>query len=254
MKFISLFSGSKGNASLIVADNGEALLLDCGVSFLKIKKAVQAVGVQAEDIKGILITHEHVDHVRGLATLLGHWDKPVYCNRRTALALPYVTENVVLSENGKFDVGGFTVSRFSTYHDAAGPCGYCIFADGKKISALTDCGQVDAGVLSQIGGCDMAYIESNYDDTMLSCGPYPASLKCRIRSSNGHLSNTDCAKTVQQLVLLGCKKVVLGHISENNNTYMLAAATTMDALNKLGQKIVVEVADESEKATVVEVE
>ncbi len=254
MKFISLFSGSKGNASLIVNNSGEALLLDCGVSFSKIKKAVQTAGVSPDDIQGILITHEHSDHVCGLSVLLSHWDKPVYCNRRTALALPYVTENVVISENGAFEVGGFTVQRFSTYHDAAGPCGYCIFADGKKISALTDCGLVDASVLSQIGGCDMAYIESNYDETMLSCGPYPSSLKCRIRSPKGHLSNTDCAQTVQQLALLGCKKVLLGHISENNNTHMLAAATTMDALRKLGQKVVVEVADERDRITVVEVQ
>lgn len=254
MKFISLFSGSKGNASLIVADSGEALLLDCGVSFSKIKKGMQAAGVQEKDLLGILITHEHSDHVRGLSVMLGHWDKPVYCNRRTALALPFVTQNAVISENGEFEIGTFKVCRYSTYHDAAGPCGYCFFADGKKISTLTDCGQVDVNVLSQIEGCDMLYIESNYDETMLSCGPYPMALQCRIRSPKGHLSNVDCAQTVQQLALLGCKKVLLGHVSENNNTYMLAAATTTDALRKLGLDVSVQVADESDCPTVVEVE
>ena len=127
MKFISLYSGSKGNASLIVADNGQALLLDCGVSFLKIKKGMEAVGVAEKDLLGIFITHEHSDHVRGLSTLLGHWDKPVYCNRRTALALPVVSQNAVISENGETVIGPFRVERYSTYHDAAGPCGYCFF-------------------------------------------------------------------------------------------------------------------------------
>lgn len=253
MKFISLYSGSKGNASLIVADNGQALLLDCGVSFLKIKKGMEAVGVAERDLLGIFITHEHSDHVRGLSTLVGHWDKPVYCNRRTALALPFISENAVISENGEMEIGPFKVVRYSTYHDAAGPCGYCFFADGKKISALTDCGQVDVGILSHIEGCDLLYIESNYDDTMLSCGPYPRALQCRIRSPKGHLSNVDCAQTVLQLSLLGLKKVLLGHISENNNTYMLAAATTADALRKMGLQVSVEVADESDRPTVMEV-
>ena len=253
MKFISLYSGSKGNASLIVADSGEALLLDCGVSFLKIRKGMEAVGVGREDLRGILVTHEHGDHVRGLATMLGHWDLPVYCNRRTALALPVVSGNAVISENGAFTVGGFTVERFSTHHDAAGPCGYCFFADGKKLSTLTDCGQVDATVFSHIQGCDMLYIESNYDETMLASGPYPRALQCRIRSPKGHLSNCECAQTVLQLSLLGLQKVLLGHISENNNTYMLAAATTLDALRKMGQAVSVEVADESDRPTVVEV-
>ena len=253
MKFISLYSGSKGNASLIVADSGQALLLDCGVSFTKIKKGMEAAGVGKEDLRGILITHEHSDHIRGLATLLGHWNVPVYCNRRTALALPVVSQNAVISENGEFEIGEFKVLRFSTHHDAAGPCGYCFYADGKKISALTDCGQVDVAVLSQIEGCDMLYIESNYDETMLAAGPYPPALQSRIRSPRGHLSNCECAQTVLQLSLLGLKKVLLGHISENNNTYMLAAATTMDALRKMGLQVSVEVADESDCPTVVEV-
>lgn len=253
MKFISLYSGSKGNASLIVAESGQALLLDCGVSFTKIKKGMEAAGIGREDLLGILITHEHSDHVRGLAALLGHWDVAVYCNRRTALALPVVTQNAVISENGEFEIGEFKVMRFSTHHDAAGPCGYCFYADGKKISALTDCGQVDVAVFSQIEGCDMLYIESNYDETMLAAGPYPPSLQSRIRSPKGHLSNCECAQTVLQLSLLGLKKVLLGHISENSNTYMLAAATTLDALHKMGLQVSVEVADESDCPTIVEV-
>ena len=253
MKFISLYSGSKGNASVILSDSGTAVLLDCGVSFTKIKKAMSVAGIAPEAIRGILITHEHSDHVRGLATLLGHWNVPVYCNRRTALALPYISENVVIAGNEEFWIEDIRIRRFSTYHDAAEPCGYCFWADGKKVAALTDCGQIDVAILSQIESCHMLYIESNYDDTMLTCGPYPIHLQNRIRSPRGHLSNPECADTVIKLSLLGLEKVLLGHISENNNTYMLAAATTSELLRRLGLPVSVSVADESDTPTIVEV-
>ncbi|MBR5782971.1 MAG: MBL fold metallo-hydrolase [Clostridia bacterium] len=253
MKFISLYSGSKGNASVILSDSGTALLLDCGVSFLKIKKALAAADVDPQALQGIVITHEHTDHVCGLATLLRHWDLPVYCNRRTALALPYISEHVIIGGNGEFTVGDIRVRRFSTYHDAAEPCGYCFWADGKKVAALTDCGQVDSVIFTQIEGCDMLYIEANYDETMLAACNYPYHLQCRIRSERGHLSNTVCADTVVKLCFLGLQKVLLGHVSENSNTYMMAAATTTEPLRRLGLPVSVEVADESDMPTVVEV-
>jgi len=253
LKFISLYSGSKGNASVIVSDSGTAVLLDCGISFLKLKKALAAAGVDGESIRAVLLTHEHSDHVCGLSVLLNHWDIAVYCNRRTALALPYISENAVIGDNGEFTVGDIRVRRFATYHDAAEPCGYCFWADGKKLSALTDCGKVDSVILSHIESSDALYIESNYDEKMLSCGGYPLRLQNRIRSVHGHLSNPECADTVVKLSLLGLRKVILGHISENNNTYMLAAAATMDPLQRLGLPVTVEVADESEIPTVVEV-
>ena len=252
-KFISLYSGSKGNASVIMSDSGNAVLLDCGVSFTRIKKALDAAGVPHSAIRGVLITHEHSDHICGLSTLLSHWNIPAYCNQRTALALPCITENAVISENEEFWVEDIKIRRFSTYHDAAGPCGYCFWIDGKKISALTDCGHIDCTILSHIEGCQMLYIESNYDEAMLAGGPYPPHLQNRIRSPRGHLSNPECADTVVKLSLLGLERVLLGHISEHNNTYMLAAATTLEPLRRLGLPVSVEVADESENPTVVEV-
>ncbi len=253
MKFISLYSGSKGNASVIVSDGGTAVLLDCGVSFTKLKKAMECADVSLSDLQGIVLTHEHSDHVRGLATLLSHWNLPVYCTRRTALALPFISENAVISETAEFTVGDIEIRRFSTYHDAAEPCGYCFLADGKKMAALTDCGHIDCTILAHIESSDLLYIESNYDENMLKAGPYPPSLQARIRSPRGHLSNPECADTVVKMAMLGLKKVVLGHISENNNSYMLAAATTMDPIKRLGLGVQVLVADESEKPLVAEV-
>ena len=253
MKFISLYSGSKGNASLVVSDRGDAVLLDCGVSFTKLKKAMESAGVLPSQVRGIVLTHEHSDHVRGLSTLLSHWNVAVYCNRRTALSLPFVSENAVIGENEEFTIGDIKVRRFSTYHDAAEPCGYCFWADGKKLATLTDCGHIDCTILAQIESCDLLYIESNYDENMLKAGPYPPSLQSRIRSPRGHLSNPECADTVVKMAMLGLKKVVLGHISENNNSYMLAAATTLDPIKKLGLGVDVLVADESEKVLVAEV-
>lgn len=251
-KFISLYSGSKGNAGVVLSDSGTALLLDCGVSYTKLKTALTAAGLSAEQLAGVVITHEHSDHIQGLSVLLSHHPLPVYCNRRTALAIPAISQYAVVAENEEFTVGDITVSRFSTYHDAAGPCGYCFWADGIKIAALTDCGRVDSVILSKIEGCQMLYIESNYDETMLCCGPYPVHLQNRIRSDKGHLSNGACADTVVKLGLLGLEKVMLGHISENNNTYMLAGAATMEPLRRLGLAIEVAVADETPCPTIME--
>ena len=251
--FISLYSGSKGNAGVVLSDSGTALLLDCGVSLRRLTGALTAVGLSPEKLAGVLLTHEHSDHISGLSVLLRHYDLPVYCNRRTALAIPFISEQAVVAENVTFIVGDIQVTRFSTYHDAAGPCGYSFVTDGVKLAALTDCGCVDSVILSHIQGCEMLYIESNYDETMLQNGPYPPVLQRRIRSSRGHLSNCDCADTVLKLSMLGLKKVMLGHVSENNNTYMLAGATTMDPLLRFGLPVEVAVADESDTPTVMEV-
>lgn len=253
-RFISFYSGSKGNVSAIVADNGDTVLLDCGVSFKKIKTGLESAGIPPEAIRGIVITHEHSDHVSGLSVTLKHIHVPVYLNRPTALALPYVTENAVISENGRFSVGSIEVERFSTYHDASASCGYLFYADGKKIGTLTDCGKMDSKLLEKLAGSDLLYIESNYDEIMLKNGPYPRALQNRILSDGGHLSNAVCADTVSRLVMLGLGKVVLGHISENNNTYMQAQGTTCSALRKSGLKATVEVADESPTPLIVTVE
>ena len=253
MKFISLYSGSKGNAGLILSENGTALLLDCGISLTRLKKGLAQFNLSPEQLSAVLLTHEHSDHVSGLSTLLGKYPISVYCNRRTALAVPFVAELAVISENDSFRIGDIEVTRFATYHDAAGPCGYCFEADGIKLAALTDCGQVDSVILNRIGGCRMLYIESNYDDTMLACGPYPPVLKNRIRSPKGHLSNHDCADTVVKLAMLGLKQVMLGHISDKNNTCMLALGTTLEPLRRFGLDVSVVAADESDTPTVMEV-
>ena len=252
-KFISLYSGSKGNAGVVVSPGGTAILVDCGVSLAKLKRGLATAGMTPEDLCGVVLTHEHSDHISGLCTLLSHYDLPVYCNRRTALAIPAISTQAVVAENETFPVGDILVTRFSTYHDAAGPCGYCFEADGKKVGVLTDCGQIDSVILSKIEGCQLLYIESNYDETMLANGPYPPHLQRRIRSSKGHLSNKDCADTVVKLGLLGLQKVILAHVSENNNTYMLAGAVTMDPLRRFGLPVEVAVADETEIPTVMEV-
>ena len=244
-KFISLYSGSKGNASLIVSDRSNAVLLDCGVSFTKLRAAMAAAGVAEQAVRGVVITHEHRDHIAGLSTLLGKWNLPVYLNRRTAQKLPFVTENAVIGENEPFFIGDIEVCRFPVYHDAVACCGYTFTADGKKISALTDCGKIDSKILTTVADSDLLYIESNYDETMLRSGPYPPALQRRIAAPNGHLSNRECAETVTKLALLGLRKAVLGHISENNNTYLLAQGTTLKALGSLAKEFSLYVADET---------
>lgn len=252
MKFVSFYSGSKGNASAVVSNSGTAVLLDCGVSFRKLRAALAKAQIEAEQIAGIVLTHEHSDHISGLSVLLSSWDKPIYCNRRTALALPHISENAVIGENERFEIGDITVERFSTYHDAAHACGYLFTADGKTVAALTDCGKVDGVIFEKIANADLLYIESNYDEGMLRSGPYPRVLQNRILSDRGHLSNHDCAEVVTKLGLLGLKKVVLGHISQNNNTYMLARAATAEPILRLGLPMEIEVADESDEILIAE--
>jgi len=252
-KFISLYSGSKGNACVVLSESGEGVLLDCGVSFTKLKAGLDAAGVPLSALRGVVVTHEHSDHIGGLSVFLCKTGLPVYLNRRTAQTISFALEDAVVSENDPFPVGNIEVRRFPVRHDAAACSGYVFKVDGKKITAMTDCGIVDARMLAAAADSDLLYIESNYDEIMLENGPYPPHLRRRIRSEKGHLSNRECADTVTKLALLGLRKVVLGHVSENNNTYLQAKRCTLDALSVLGLDVAVEVADESPEPLVVEV-
>lgn len=252
-RFISLYSGSKGNASVILSDSGEGVLLDCGVAFSKLREGLAAADVPLSALRGVVVTHEHGDHVRGLSVLLGKTGLPVYLNRRTAQTLCFALDTAVISENDPFMIGNIEIRRFPVHHDAAACCGYCFRVDGKKITAMTDSGVVDARMLTAADGSDLLYIESNYDEILLESSPYTPQLRRRIRSERGHLSNRACADAVTKLALLGLRKVVLGHVSENSNTYLQAKRCTLDALSVLGLPVAVDVADESPEPLIVEV-
>lgn len=233
-KFFPIFSGSRGNATYIETA-GRALLVDCGSSLRAIENALKANGLSMDALQGVLITHEHSDHISALRTLLKKYALPVYMSEQTAETMSSVgmlPEGCLLQV---FDqtaaVGDFSVRRFATSHDCAGSSGYRItLPDGRQVAVCTDLGIVTEAVREGISGCELVMLESNHDVNLLQTGGYPYPLKQRILSDCGHLSNTACATELPALVEQGAKRFVLAHLSHENNRPQIAAAAAKAAL------------------------
>lgn len=234
-----LSSGSSGNATLIHA-NSTTILVDAGSSCKAICAALQECEFSHEDLDAILLTHEHSDHIKALPVLLKKINVPIYA---TQAVLEYLVHNVKIPsniplvplENKPFAIHDLEVTSFVTPHDSVGSVGYRITTeDGKKIGIATDLGHMTQEILDHLSSCHAVLLESNYDDGMLLCSPYPYSLKRRIMSQRGHLSNDDCAKAAVHLARSGVQKLILGHLSQNNNLPELAFSATQNALNECG--------------------
>ncbi len=237
-RFCPLFSGSSGNC-LYVGSGDVGLLIDAGVSARRIEKALLAREIPIDSICGILVTHEHKDHVSGLRVLCKKRRIPVYASEGTCAALR--RESLLEAETcctpilEKQEIGGFMVEVFATSHDTPFSSGYRItLPDGRRIGIATDLGIVTPTVREHLQGCDLIHIESNHDVRMLENGPYPYPLKRRILSEQGHLSNLACAKELPSLVKTGTTRIFLGHISEENNMPELAYATAQAELAACG--------------------
>ncbi len=222
-KFATLYSSSSGNSAYI-EEGGEVLMIDCGKNCKTTINALYSQGVAVKNIKGILITHEHTDHIFGLSVLLKHYKLPIFGHRATLDHLvreKLVPSGTVLTpvfEDRPFTVGGFLVTPFETSHDSLGAHGYRVETkDGKKLCYATDTGMVSEKLFGNLCGCDLLAIESNYDRHMLKTGRYPQFLKFRIDSDRGHLSNDDCAEMSARLAKEGVKRFVFCHLSKENN-------------------------------------
>lgn len=236
-----LFSGSEGNSTYVSAC-GSALLVDAGASFKALSGAICACGGNIDEIKGVLITHEHTDHIKGLKVLLKSTGLPVYASAETldalssAGVLPGGAEAYAISGCGN-DIGGICVDRFETSHDCVGSSGYAFcFENGSKAAVCTDLGVVTDGVRRALSGCQTVLIEANHNIEMLKSGPYPPQLKMRILSDKGHLSNDSCAAELPGLLKSGVTRIILGHISRNNNTPLLALSSARASLADIGAK------------------
>lgn len=231
-----LFSSSKGNCYYI-GTPAEGILLDCGVSFTRIKNALALNELTLDSVKAVFITHEHTDHINGLRVLTKKTGLPVYSSPDT-LDFLYDRGHIASQAydiTSPVHIGCLTVSSFPTSHDAVSPCGYRFdFPDGESCAVCTDLGYVSAPVSLALTGCNAVVIEANYDEDMLRCGTYPAELKKRIRSDFGHLSNTACGELAAKLVSNGTTRLILGHLSQENNTPQLAAETVKSILEKNG--------------------
>lgn len=238
MELVTFASGSTGNCALISGGNTH-VLLDSGISFLKLKAFLHDVGLAPEELSGILITHEHNDHTKGLSTLLKRTGLFVYAPRRVSSELwrrfpESDGKQVVIPVGEPFPLGELIVTAFETPHDTPQSVGYRISHELSTIGFCTDLGHVPDTVRGAMLGVDAALIECNHDITRLKLGPYPVSLKRRILSDCGHLSNETCAQLAVELAAHGAKDLVLGHISKESNTPKLALKVVGSALEEAG--------------------
>jgi phosphoribosyl 1,2-cyclic phosphodiesterase len=223
MRCTTLASGSKGNCFFIEGENG-ALLIDAGLSAKETLGRIAAAGLDAVQISAVLVTHEHGDHIRGLDVLIRKLNIPAYATEGTLHDFLHYRRTSdkpvdcrVCRYDNEFAVGDFSIEPFATSHDAAEPCGFIIRENGLKIGYCTDTGILTPPMVDRLRCCDGIVLESNHCPDMLTNGPYPESLKRRIRSKRGHLSNLAAASC---LTTLGkdVPQVILAHLSEVNNT------------------------------------
>jgi phosphoribosyl 1,2-cyclic phosphodiesterase len=238
MRVTVLGSGSAGNATLIEA-GGARILVDAGFSGRDLERRMGEVDVDPESLSAIVITHDHGDHTRGMGVLARRFRLPLYLTERTravcANLLDGREEVRVYRSSEPFRVGPLEVRPFLTVHDAADPVAVTVrdTTSGARLGIATDLGRPTAAVRAELRGCNMLVLEANHDDAMLWSGPYPWSVKQRIASSHGHLSNRAAADLARELHHAGLTYVVLAHLSEHCNRADLAAAAVDSALGRL---------------------
>jgi phosphoribosyl 1,2-cyclic phosphodiesterase len=232
MKICLLASGSKGN-SLLVESGGTRLLIDAGLSARDLCRRLDKIGVAADSLTALLVTHEHSDHVRGLGPLVRKFKLPVYLQTDLAGQLPDVGHVQCVREfaaGEEFVIDELTVRPFAVTHDSLAPVGFTLAGDQGKIGIATDLGVATRLVADCLQGCRALVIETNHDEELLRDGPYPWPLKQRVRSSHGHLSNKAGSSLLNGLLWPGLETVFLGHLSETNNTPELALAAVNQVL------------------------
>jgi phosphoribosyl 1,2-cyclic phosphodiesterase len=234
-----LGSGSVGNATLVEAE-GTAILVDAGFSGRDLETRLLSIGANPATLAGIIITHDHGDHTRGMGVLARRFGVPIYLTRRTAdacAALLTGEERVCeYASSGRFRIGALEVESFLTVHDAADPVAIAVLQPStlSKIGIATDLGRPTAAVRAALAGCHLLVLEANHDDAMLWRGPYPWSVKQRIASSHGHLSNRSAAQLARELHHPGLASIVLAHLSQHCNDSGLAHHVVGRGLDRLG--------------------
>ena len=237
MRGWTLGSGSRGNG-LVVESDGRLLLVDCGFGPRTLVKRLKMIGVDPSAIEGLVLTHEHQDHADGAARAQHKWRWPVYGSAATLAALPEIDARWrrPVTPGATTDTGGFRLECVSVPHDASGPLAFAITATGSgaRLGFAHDLGAVPSGLPALLARADVLCIEANHDVVMLREGPYPPSLKARIRGGRGHLSNAECGALVASLAHPGLRDVVLLHLSETNNTPALAEADVSAVARRAG--------------------
>ena len=254
LEVCTLASGSSGNC-LLVRGGGSQVLVDAGISCRRIVTGLKALGVDPRGLDGVLITHEHSDHIAGLATLTKQYRLPVYASRGTGWELcrriAFLEDLLRPFEPGAaFQAGDLEVTSFPTPHDAAQSVGYVLSRGEKRAAVATDLGYVPPEVERAVRGADLLVCEANHDVEWLQSGPYPYPLKARILGDRGHLSNEAGAELAWTAVEGGARTVVLAHLSHENNTPQRAHEVVRALLERrgaaVGRDVILEVAPRSE--------
>lgn len=217
LRFVSLASGSRGNASL-VEFGSTLLMIDCGLPCKIVEERLSAVGRQPRDVTAILVTHEHGDHAHGVAAFAKRHNTPVWMTPGTASAMPAITRVQHLSCHRSLAFGGIEVQPYPVPHDAREPCQFTFAAGGRRLGMLTDAGYITPHMHGRLADCDALALECNHDLPSLQRGPYPETLKARVASRFGHLNNDQTTELLRRLDSTRVQWVIGLHLSERNNS------------------------------------
>lgn len=231
----SFASSSSGNCSLLVCGETK-ILIDLGISVQKLRRWMQSIGMEIEDLDAVLLTHEHIDHVKGIKTFVKRYDTPIFATYGTANAIYRTIPETVGRITGFYgdetvQIGEVAVDTFLTPHDAEESVGFVFRSAGLHFGYATDLGFVPSTIQKKLIGCATVLLESNHDLYMLQTGPYPYYLKQRVRGARGHLSNDDSACLAAALAREGTKRFLLAHLSEKNNEPRLARTCCLEAVH-----------------------
>ena len=249
MNLFPLYSGSTGNCSLL--ESGETrILIDAGVTGKALDAALSVCGIDPHTITALVVTHEHTDHIGGAGVASRKMGIPIFANEKTWGAMGKKLGKLedrnkrTFETNKTFCIDGVEIMPFSIPHDTKDPVAFSFYAEGKKVSIATDIGYVPSRIEKQLEGSDLLLMEANHDVEMLRHGGYPKELQDRILSNHGHLSNENCGKLLCKLYNTGVKRVILGHLSRENNTEKLAYETVSRILaeNDIGADYTLKIA------------
>ncbi len=232
MRFVSLGSGSRGNATLIETENTR-ILLDCGFAAREIERRLQLLDISVETLDAILVTHEHMDHIQGAGPMARRYGIPLWmtagtCRQGRCGEVPRI--ELFSAHSGGFSIAGITVTPFPVPHDAREPVQFLFSSSSGRLGVLTDSGHWTPHILELFQACDALMLECNHDSDMLANGPYPPALQRRVGGAMGHLSNDQATDFVGQIVHERLQHLVAAHLSEKNNTPQRVKETLLDSL------------------------
>ncbi|SDX29447.1 Phosphoribosyl 1,2-cyclic phosphodiesterase [Marininema mesophilum] len=242
MKYSILASGSTGNSLYIETENIR-ILIDAGLSGKQLETKMKAIGADPTQLDALLVTHEHIDHVKGLGVFARRYQLPIYMNEATWGSLPsgvgaiHPDQQRIFPVLSTLQLKDLAIESFPISHDAAQPMGFCFHAEDVSLGLVTDTGYINQRIVEKIRGAEALILESNHDVEMLRMGAYPWNIKRRILSDVGHLSNEDAAEALLDILQGEGEDVHLAHLSQDNNLTELAHLTVRSILEEEGLKV-----------------